>query len=167
MRSYICLSTLALLFAVSGCGPRLAETPLGSEEKRWEGYIKKSYPAWEAPQTVPPMEAKGKIESAATEIGSDKNDLKSLPEVNNEAMVIEDLVVKDKKGKVLSETVTAVDAKDNFKLYVVQKNDTLWKISTKLYNDGTKWKKIQAANSDVLKDSSKVLPGMTLRIPLP
>ena len=164
MKSYICLSALALLIAAAGCAPRLAETPLGTEEKRWEGYIKKSYPAWKRPQTVPPANTKGKIESPATEIIP--AELDALPTVKKEA-VIKDAVVKGKDEKVLSDTVTAVDAKEKFKTYVVQKNDTLWSISKKLYQDGTKWKKIKAANMDILKDSNKVLPGMTLRIPLP
>jgi nucleoid-associated protein YgaU len=82
-------------------------------------------------------------------------------------MLIEDVIVTDKKGKVLSETITAIDVNEKFKTYVVEKNDTLWKISKKFYQDGRKWKKIKAANSDVLKGSDKVLPGMSLRIPLP
>ena len=163
MKSYICLTALALLIAAVGCAPRLAQTPLGTEEKRWEGYIKKSYPAWKAPQTIPPVDMKGKIESPAAEVGS----LESLPTEKDETLVIQDVVVKNEKGKVLSENITAVDAKEEFKIYVVQKNDTLWKISKKLYEDGAKWKQIQAANKDVLKGSDKVLPGMTLRIPLP
>jgi len=167
MKSYTCLTALALLIAAAGCAPRLAETPLGTEEKRWEGYIKKSYPAWKAPQTIPPVDMKGKIESPAAEVGTSNSGLKFLPTAKNEAVVIEDVVIKDKKGKVLSETITAVEAKEEFKIYVVQKNDTLWKISKKLYEDGAKWEKIQAANEDVLKGSEKVLPGMTLRIPLP
>jgi LysM domain len=165
MKSYISLTALAVLITVVGCGPRLAETPLGTEEKRWEGYIKKSYPAWKRPQTVPPANRKGKIESPATEVIP--AELDSLPTIKQEAVVIEDVVVKDKKGKILSETVTTVDAEENFKVYVVQKNDTLWKISKKLYKDGRKWKTIKAANEDVLKGSDRVLPGMTLRIPLP
>lgn len=165
MKSYISLTALAVLIAAAGCGPRLAETPLGSEEKRWEDYIKKSYPAWKAPQTVPPANAKGKIESPATEVIP--AELDSLPTVKKDAVVIEDVVVEDKKGKVLSETVTTVETDGKFKSYIVQKNDTLWSISSKLYRDGTKWKKIKAANEDILKGSDKVLPGMTLRIPLP
>ena len=167
MKSYTCLTAMALLIAVAGCAPRLAETPLGTEEKRWKNYIKKSYPAWKAPQTIPPVDMKGKIESPAAEVGVQESELKSLPSVNDETVVIKDVVVKDEKGKVLSETITAVDAKEELKIYIVQKNDTLWKISKKLYEDGGKWKKIQAANKDVLKGSDKVLPGMTLRIPLP
>lgn len=165
MKSYICLSAMALLIAAAGCAPRLAETPLGTEEKRWEGYIKKSYPAWKRPQTVPPANTKGKIESPATEMIP--AELDALPTAKKEEILIKDVVVKDKKGKVVSETVTAVEVDEKFKEYIVQKNDTLWSISKKLYKDGTKWKKIKDANTNVLKDSNRVLPGMTLRIPLP
>ncbi|MBU8902809.1 MAG: LysM peptidoglycan-binding domain-containing protein [Victivallales bacterium] len=165
MKSYICLTALALLIAAAGCAPRLAETPLGTEEKRWEAYIKKSYPAWKRPQTVPPANTKGKIESPATEFIP--AELDALPTIDKEAVIVEDLVVEDKKGKILSETVTTVDVNEKFKAYVVQKNDTLWSISKKLYQDGRKWGKIKAANTDILKDSNRVLPGMTLRIPLP
>ena len=167
MKSYICLSSMALLIAAAGCAPRLAETPLGTEEKRWEGYIKKSYPAWKRPQTVPPANTKGKIESPAAEDKIIPAELDALPTVKKEEVLIKDAVVKDKKGEVVSETVTAVEADEKFKEYIVQKNDTLWSISKKLYKDGTKWKKIKAANPNVLKDSNRVLPGMTLRIPLP
>jgi len=164
MKSYICLSALALLITVAGCAPRLAETPLGPEETRWQEYIKKSYPAWERPQTIPPEKIKGTIESPATEVIP--AELEALPEVK-EKEVVKEFVVEDNKGKVLSETVKTVDEKDKFKAYVVQKNDTLWSISKKLYQDGRKWKKIKDANADILKDSNTVLPGMTLRIPLP
>lgn len=165
MRSYICFSALALLIAAAGCAPRLAETPLGSEERRWEEYVKKSYPAWERPQTIPPEKTKGTIESPATEVIP--AELEALPEVQKEEVVVKDVVVEDKKGKVLAEDVTTLDEKDKFKAYIVQKNDTLWSISKKLYKDGSKWKKIKDANADVLKDSNRVFPGMTLRIPLP
>ncbi len=161
MKSYICLTALALLIAASGCAPRLAETPLGTEEKRWEAYITKSYPAWKAPQTVPPLDTKGKIESPAADVEE------SLPAVKDELKLVEDTPVVDQKGKLLPETAAAVDSKENFQIYVVQKNDTLWKISRKFYKDGTKWKKIQAENNVVLKGSDQVHPGITLRIPLP
>jgi len=165
MKSYISFTALAVLIATAGCGPRLAETPLGTEEKRWEGYIKKSYPAWKRPQTVPPENTNGKIESPSTDMIP--AELDALPTVKKEAVVIEDEVVKDKKAKVLSEKVTTIEAEEKFKVYTVQKNDTLWSISHKLYQDGTKWKIIKDANEGVLKGSSRVLPGMTLQIPLP
>jgi nucleoid-associated protein YgaU len=163
MKSYICLTVLALLIAVAGCAPRLAQTPLGAEEKRWEDYIKKSYPAWKAPQTTPPVV--GETEAPALDTAPKTAALEALPVESANTTVIEDITVKDPKGNVSSETVTTLDITEKNRVYVVQKNDTLWKIAKKLYNDGTQWKKIQAANDDVLKGSSKVIPGMTLRIP--
>ncbi|MDD5596622.1 MAG: LysM peptidoglycan-binding domain-containing protein [Victivallaceae bacterium] len=166
MKSYICLTVLALLLAVAGCAPRLAQTPLGTEEKRWEEYIKKSYPAWKAPQTVPPVSPGTNTEAPVPGLAAPKaGALETLPVENDNTLVIEDVIVKDNKGKVTSETIKAVDIKEKNKVYVVQKNDTLWKIAKKLYNDGTQWKKIQAANDDILKGTSRVIPGMTLRIP--
>ena len=164
MKSYICLTALALVILAAGCAPRLAETPLGKEEKRWEGYIKKSYPAWKPPQTIPPGTQEAKIEKPAAGIDAGKAP-ESLPTVKDDLKLVDDVVVTDPKGKVVSEKITTLDVKEKFQVYVVQKKDSLWKISQKFYKDGKKWKLIQAANNDVLKGSDKVRPGMTLRIP--
>lgn len=156
MKSYICLTVSALLIAVAGCAPRLAQTPLGAGEKRWEDYVKKSYPAWKVPQTIPPVTPRTNAEAPVPGAGQKAGTLDTLPIENDNTPIIE---------KVTSETVTAVDPKEKNQDYVVQKGDTLWKIAKKLYNDGTQWKKIQAANDDILKGTSRVMPGMTLRIP--
>lgn len=52
-----------------------------------------------------------------------------------------------------------------YKTYVVEKNDTLQKISQKFYGTTKKWQKIYEFNSDILKNPDKVYPGMTLKIP--
>jgi nucleoid-associated protein YgaU len=49
--------------------------------------------------------------------------------------------------------------------YVVQKGDTLQKISNKVYGTTKKWKKIFEANKDILKDPDEIKPGQTLIIP--
>ena len=49
--------------------------------------------------------------------------------------------------------------------YVVEKGDTLQKISKKFYGTYRRWNEIFEANNDVLKDPNKLKPGMTLRIP--
>ena len=110
MKSHICLTALALAAFVAGCAPRLAETPLGSEEKRWEEYIQKSYPGWKAPQTVPPIESKAKVdtEAPALEMGNGGDEIK--PVAFKEEVIV-DSVVTDKKGKVLSETITTLEVK--------------------------------------------------------
>jgi len=49
--------------------------------------------------------------------------------------------------------------------YVVEKGDTLQKISKKFYGTTKKWKKIYEANKDILKDPDKIRPGQKLVIP--
>jgi Uncharacterized protein containing LysM domain len=52
-----------------------------------------------------------------------------------------------------------------YSLYVVQKGDTLQKISEKVYGTIKKWKKIFDYNSDSLKNPNKIYPGQKLKIP--
>lgn len=50
--------------------------------------------------------------------------------------------------------------------YAVQKDDTLQKISKKLYGSYSKWTVIYDANRDVIKDPNFLKPGTMLTIPL-
>ena len=54
----------------------------------------------------------------------------------------------------------------NFEKYVVQKNDTLQKISMKFFNTTKKWTKIYDANKDTMKTPNKLYPGKTINIPV-
>ena len=54
----------------------------------------------------------------------------------------------------------------NFEKYVVQKNDTLQKISMKYFGTTKKWTKIYDANKDTLKTPNKLYPGKTINIPV-
>lgn len=49
--------------------------------------------------------------------------------------------------------------------YVIQKGDTLQKISKKVYGTYKKWYKIYEANKDILPDANRIKPGLTIRIP--
>jgi nucleoid-associated protein YgaU len=51
------------------------------------------------------------------------------------------------------------------KFHDVQKGDTLWSIAQQVYGDGAQWKKILAANADLLKDPQDLRPGMRLVLP--
>lgn len=53
----------------------------------------------------------------------------------------------------------------NFEKYTVAKNDTLQKISKKLYGTTKKWTKIYEANKDILSAPNKLYPGQILKIP--
>ncbi len=49
--------------------------------------------------------------------------------------------------------------------YTVKSGDTLSKIAKEFYGDASKWKKIQAANADLIRDPDKIQPGWALQIP--
>lgn len=49
--------------------------------------------------------------------------------------------------------------------YTVVAGDSLWKISKKVYGDGSKWKTIFQANTDTIKNPDVIHPGQVLRIP--
>ena len=49
--------------------------------------------------------------------------------------------------------------------YTVERNDTLQKISQKVYGTSKKWKVIYEANSDKLKSPDRIYAGQVLKIP--
>lgn len=49
--------------------------------------------------------------------------------------------------------------------YTVKAGDTLSKIAKDKYGDASQWKKIQAANADLIKDPDKIQVGWKLRLP--
>ena len=51
------------------------------------------------------------------------------------------------------------------KFYTIQKGDTLWKIATTFYGDGSKYPFIVEANLEVIKDADLIYPGQNIRIP--
>ncbi|RJP28720.1 MAG: LysM peptidoglycan-binding domain-containing protein [Candidatus Omnitrophota bacterium] len=54
----------------------------------------------------------------------------------------------------------------NYEEYVVQKNDTLQKISQKFYGTTKKWNKIFEANKEALKSPDRIYPGQTIMVPV-
>ncbi len=51
------------------------------------------------------------------------------------------------------------------KFHIVQKGETLSKISSQYYGSAGKWQKILEANRQTIKDANKLTPGMKLIIP--
>lgn len=49
--------------------------------------------------------------------------------------------------------------------YTVKSGDTLSRIAKETYGDASQWKKIHAANADLIKDPDKIQPGWTLQLP--
>ena len=49
--------------------------------------------------------------------------------------------------------------------YTVKAGDTLSEIAKAEYGDASQWKKIQAANADLIRDPDKIQPGWKLQLP--
>lgn len=145
------LAVLGLGVVGCGCSPRLAQTPYGDKELEWQTYINKGYSSWKPPQTVPPVEEKTAEPTEKVVIEKDTMEIFGPADSTTPVAVFE------------KDTVTVIPA--GGETYVVEKNDSLWKISQKFYKDGRKWGIIKDANAEVLKGRDSVLPGMKLRIP--
>jgi len=52
-----------------------------------------------------------------------------------------------------------------FRVYTVQKGDSLSKIAKHEYGDANKWRAIFEANKDTIKDPDLMYPGQELKIP--
>ena len=72
-----------------------------------------------------------------------------------------------------AETVTAktvateTNTESAAQTYTVQSGDTLWRISEKIYGDGSRYMKIFEANTDLLDSPDRIHPGQELVIPEP
>ena len=61
--------------------------------------------------------------------------------------------------------VEAVESEELPETYVVQKNDTLQKISQHFYGTTKKWTRIYEANKEKLKAPDRIRPGQVIKIP--
>ena len=66
----------------------------------------------------------------------------------------------------MDEVVPAVTVEDSVVEYVVEKDDTLQKISKKFYGAYSKWPKIYEYNRDVIENPDFLKPGIKLNIPM-
>lgn len=79
--------------------------------------------------------------------------------VNGVASVDEHLQVREVSRSAGSENSAS-------RFYTVKKGDTLWKIATEMYGDGTKHTAIFEANKPMLKTPDAIYPEQVLRIPV-
>ncbi len=85
--------------------------------------------------------------------------------VKEEAVEAKVPVQKIEVVEALSEEESVPLQEIETRYYVVQKNDTLQKISHKFYGTTRKWNFLYKANKDVLKSPDKLHPGVELLIP--
>jgi outer membrane protein OmpA-like peptidoglycan-associated protein len=72
------------------------------------------------------------------------------------------------EGKYLVEEQQKVESeiKVSTREYVIQKNDSLWKIAQKELGNGNRWKYLYELNKSVIKDPNKLKAGVTITIPV-
>ncbi len=61
--------------------------------------------------------------------------------------------------------VEAPEIDDRVHYYVIEKGDTLWKISERFLGKGDRYPEIFEANREVIKDPDLIYPGQKIRIP--
>ncbi len=74
-------------------------------------------------------------------------------------------IVETPAASPTSEVAPAANSSSVPSEYVIQKGDTLQKISMKIFGTTKKWYKIHEINKDILPDANRIKPGLTIRIP--
>ena len=59
--SYTLIGCAGAAILLAGCGPKIAETPLGAEDQQWQQTIQASYPGWQPPRVAAPA-VKGNLD---------------------------------------------------------------------------------------------------------
>ncbi|TIX20183.1 MAG: LysM peptidoglycan-binding domain-containing protein, partial [Mesorhizobium sp.] len=48
---------------------------------------------------------------------------------------------------------------------IIRRNDTLWRISRRVYGHGTRFSTIYLANKDQIRDPDRIWPGQVFKVP--
>ena len=87
------------------------------------------------------------------------------PSVSSQPQVVFQQISEKKEKYSKEKGGGALIAKEGPKTYVVQKGDTLQKISDKMYGTTKRWKEIYEANKAELKSPDHIKPGQEIVIP--
>jgi len=103
---------------------------------------------------------------AEIEVGSAPGRKKTKSAVQKSGAMTVETVQEPADSMAIEEPMTsAMGQATAVTAYVVQNNDTLQKISQKVYGSSKKWKKIFDANQDKLKSPDRIYAGQELKIP--
>ncbi|MCQ2377735.1 MAG: LysM peptidoglycan-binding domain-containing protein [Victivallaceae bacterium] len=169
----------ALMLALCGCGPELAQVNYGTEEAEWTRGIQHSYRGYRPPRTAPPA-----IEDNVSPRLIESEENKAL-ETAGEVEIpdaVDDSVSETAGDAANAEAAEAVPAPEadpsaapaadnaavpadnlEFTVYTVKAGDTLSKIAKEQYGDARKYDVIIKANG--ITDPGKVRIGTKLQIP--
>lgn len=157
------LLLVALYSSVTGCrGPRLAAGEMSPEQKSWVEDLHRWHPGWDTPFISPLRTRQRKPRLGRIKRGPAPSPA-ATPRVTDR---------QPKKENMVDEIifVPVEDDEDQSapgQQYTVKKGDTLTRIANRFYGDASQWKRIWAANRDVLTSPEKLRPGQILSIPLP
>ncbi|MFA5116438.1 MAG: LysM peptidoglycan-binding domain-containing protein [Candidatus Omnitrophota bacterium] len=156
----------AFIFSVSGCVVRtysVKKDRVDQELSGNSGYLQGSKPAGQEKE----RSSQRKVYVAEVEIGSSAKVAKKDPapqasdtQVSGNRGYIEEAAPEQAVMDIQEEAAVKTEK------YTVQKNDTLQKISQKLYGTTRNWYKIYQANKDALKGPDKIYPGQVINVPV-
>lgn len=91
-----------------------------------------------------------------------------LPYTGSEVQVSDEDAKVLGKGKYLIEKEEKVESEEKVstKSYVIQKNDSLWKIAKEQLGSGYRWKYLYELNKDKITNPDKLKAGITILIPV-
>ncbi len=75
-------------------------------------------------------------------------------------------VIDEGKYEIQQEEKVESEIKVSTKEYIIQKNDSLWKIAQKELGNGNRWKYLYEMNKDVIKNPNKLKAGTKIIIPV-
>lgn len=170
-----------LAIGLSGCSPKLDQTGLSPEEQIWADYIKQNYSAWQPPVVEPRGVRGSEMAPAApapapTAPAVPDTAAPAVPQGAGEPSFYDSGAASAAPAPIAApapaaaspaasaDPAAAVGAPE---VYTVVKGDTLGAIARKYYGRASAWKKIQDANSALLKGTTNIRPGMKLTIPKP
>ncbi len=96
---------------------------------------------------------------AGNALGIETVEAGELSIADQEIEQVSDEMLDDDTSEVTQQTADVT-------YYEIQKGDSLWKIATKFYGDGTKHTKLFAENREVIRDPDLIFPGQKIRIPM-
>ncbi|NTV28584.1 MAG: LysM peptidoglycan-binding domain-containing protein [Candidatus Omnitrophica bacterium] len=168
----VCLAAASLTATLSGCvsvRTHLAERERVDQELP-DG-AEAQHPNRAKTRQVLVVEVDRKGQTVTEEKAEPKASASAEPPASGQSQVVtgakETVVVHD-SNFTFPQIVTpaAVQLPSTLEKYTVQKDDTLQKISKKLYGSYSKWTVIYDANRDVIKDPNFLKTGVVLRIPV-
>ena len=179
MRRYIIYSLGFMVagFSLSGCLTRtytVVKERVDQDMPGNQGFISGSAPA--GYQQAPKKFTTRKTRVVEVEFGKPLEIEKTAPlpktevllEEQVESQAAQPLEVSDsllEAGPALSQEIKSENLPEIPETYVVQKNDTLQKISQHFYGTTKKWTRIYEANKDKLKAPDSIRPGQVIKIP--